>query len=223
KLYGTASTLVVETVFGELPVKNWTKSNFNGSEKISGHGIYKTILVRDHSCFKCVVSCKRSVRIDKGKYKLKENPTAGPELETVCSLGTLCMNDNIYAIAKANELCNRYGLDTISTGSVIAFAMECYEKKLITKEDLGGIDLKWGDPDAIIDCIKLITNKEKLGKSLALGTKRASEEIKGSENFVVTVKGLEVAMHEPRANQLIGLHYATTPYGGRHSSAIESI
>ncbi|NVM53848.1 MAG: aldehyde ferredoxin oxidoreductase family protein [Candidatus Helarchaeota archaeon] len=223
RLYGTPGTLVIETIFGELPVKNWMKSNFDGAEKITGHGMYKTILVKDHACLGCTISCKRSVRIDKGKYKLPENPTSGPELETLCALGTLCMNDNIYAIAKANDLCNRFGMDTISTGSTIAFAMECYEKGLISKADLGGIDLKWGDADAIIACVNLIAKKEGIGKLLAQGTTKASKNIKGSENFVVAVKGLEVAMHEPRANQMLGLHYATTPYGGRHSSAVESI
>ncbi len=223
KLYGSNGFLIFQLIIGDVPVKNWTKSNFDGAEKISGHAMYKTILVRDKACQGCVISCKRSVRIDKGKYALDQNPASGPEYETVAALGTMCMIDDIYAIAKANDLCNRYGLDTISTGSVIAFAMECYEKGLITKEDLGGMELKWGDPDALIACIKLIVKKEKLGALLSQGTKKASQVIKGSEKFAVTVKNLEVAMHDPRSNQLYGLHYATTPCGGRHSSAGEAL
>lgn len=223
KLYGSEMLISLQYIFGDVPIKNWKQSTFDGIEKVTGHAMYKTILVRDKACLGCVISCKRHVRIDKGKYKLDENPASGPEYETVAALGTLCMIDNIYAIAKANDLCNRYGLDTISTGSVIAFAMECYEKGLITKEDLNGIDLKWGNPDAMIACIKLITNKEKIGSILALGTKKASKEIEGSEKFAVTVKGLEVAMHDPRSNQMLGLHYATTPFGGRHSSGSEAI
>ncbi len=223
KLYGSAGTLSLQFLEGDVPVKNWTQSTFDGIEKISGHGMYKTILVRDKACQGCVISCKRSVRVDKGKYKLGENPVSGPELETVCALGTNIMLDNIYAIAKANDLCNRFGLDTISLGNVIAFAMECYEKGLITKDELNGIDLKWGDPDAVIACIELITNRVKIGDILAQGTRKASQEIKGSEHLSVDVKGLEVAMHDPRSNQLLGLHYATNPFGGRHSAATEAI
>ncbi len=222
QLYGSNGFLIVQLITGDVPVKNWTKSNFDGAEKISGHAMYEKILVRDKACQGCVVSCKRSVRIDHGKYKLSKNPASGPEYETVASFGPLCMVDNLYAITKANDLCNRYGLDTISAGNVIAFAMECYEKGLITKEDLGGLELNWGDPDALIACIELITKKQHLGALLSQGTKRASQEIEGSENFSVTVKGLEVAMHDPRSNQLLGLHYSTTPYGARHSSAAES-
>ncbi len=223
KLYGSAGTLSLQFLEGDVPVKNWTQSTFDGVEKISGHGMYKTILVGDKACQGCVISCKRSVRVDKGKYKLEENPASGPELETVCSLGTNIMLDNIYAIAKANDICNRLGLDTISLGNVISFAMECYEKGLISKEELNGIDLKWGDPDAVIACITLIANREKIGDLLAQGTKKASQKIAGSEHFSVDVKGLEIAMHDPRSNHLLGIHYATTPYGGRHSSASEAI
>ncbi|NVM30246.1 MAG: aldehyde ferredoxin oxidoreductase family protein [Candidatus Helarchaeota archaeon] len=223
KLYGSAGTMSLQFLMGDVPVKNWTQSTFDGMEKIGGHGMYKTILVRDKACQGCVISCKRSVRVDKGKYKLEENPISGPELETVCALGTNIMLDNIYALAKANDLCNRYGLDTISLGNVIAFAMECYEKGLITREELDGIDLKWGDPDAIIACIKLIANREKIGDLLAQGTRKASQKIEGSEHFSVDVKGLEVAMHDPRSNQLLGIHYASNPYGGRHSAATEAI
>lgn len=223
RLYGSAGSLSLQFLQGDVPVKNWTRSTFDGVEKISGHGIYKVILVRDKACMNCVISCKRSVRVDQGPYQLEENPASGPELETVCALGTNLLHDNIYAIAKANDLCNRYGIDVISVGNVIAFAMECYEKDLITSDDLGGIDLKWGDSNAILACIELINKKEKLGKLLALGTKAASRQIRGSETLSVDVKGLEVAMHDPRSNQLLGLHYATTPYGGRHSSATEAI
>ncbi|MHA1130565.1 MAG: aldehyde ferredoxin oxidoreductase family protein, partial [Candidatus Helarchaeota archaeon] len=222
KLYGSNGFLLFQLITGDVPVKNWTKSNFNGAEKISGHAMYKTVLVKDKACQGCVISCKRSVKIDKGKYKLPENPASGPEYETVAALGSMCMIDNIYAITKANDMCNRYGLDTISTGSVIAFAMECLEKGLITKEDLHGIDLRWGNPDSMIACIDLITKKRGLGALLAQGTKRASQEIEGSQNFSVNVKGLEVAMHDPRAMQMFGLHYVTTPYGGHHSSAGEA-
>ncbi len=223
KLYGSDMMLSLQYIFGDVPVKNWSQSSFQGIEKLSGNAMFKTILVRDKACLGCAISCKRHVRIDTGKYKLEENPASGPEYETIAALGTLCMVDNLKAVAKANDLCNRYGLDTISTGSVIAFAMECYEKGLITQDELDGINLQWGDADALIKCIKLIVTKEKLGALLARGSKQASKEIEGSENFSVTVKGLEVAMHDPRSSQILGLHYATTPFGGRHSSATEAI
>jgi len=167
----------------------------------------------------CVISCKRKVEINKGKHKLEENPASGAEYEAIASLGTNMEIDNIFAITKANDYCNRMGMDVITAGSVVAYAAECSEKGLITEDELDGIQLRFGDPDALIEALKLISERRKIGKLLSTGTKRASNEIEGSENLAVHVKGLEVAMHDPRSNFGMALHYSTNPYGGHHTSA----
>ena len=141
----------------------------------------------------------------------------GPEYETCASLGSLCMVDDLEAISKGNELCNKYSIDTISTGVSIAFAMECYEKGLLTKEDTGGIDLSWGNGDAVVQLIEKIARREGIGDILAEGVKRAAEKIgKGSEEWALHVKGMELPMHEPRGKKGVGLSYATGDRGASH-------
>jgi len=221
RIFGTPVMILLTILMGDTPAKNWTKPDMAGVEKLSGRSMFKTILTRNTACSGCVLACNREVKVT-GKYSLKENPAAGPEYETIAAFGTMCMIDNLNAISLANDICNREGLDTISTGSVIAYAMECYEKGLITKQDLG-FELKWGDPDAMLKCLNLIVNKKKIGNILALGVKKASREIEGSEKFIAHAKGLEVAMHDPRGSQALGLHYATAPCGARHTSGYEAI
>jgi aldehyde:ferredoxin oxidoreductase len=221
QLNGTNMGLIFQMLMGDLPVRNYQKATFENIKNLSSRHQWETILIGHHACQGCVISCKRKIEIKSGKYQLEENPASGPEYEAIASLGANLLIDDIYAVAKANDYCNRMGMDTISTGSVISYAMECYEKGLITKEDLGGIDLKWGDPDAMLALLKLIGERENF--ILSRGVKRASKEIEGSENFAVHVKGLEVPMHDPRSNFLLALHYATTPYGAHHTSAAEAL
>jgi aldehyde:ferredoxin oxidoreductase len=221
-LYGTPVMLLLQEMMGDTPVKNWTRTSMKGMEKLSGHYMYKTILTKNAACSGCVVSCNREIRIDKGKYKLEENPAAGPEYETIGTFGTMCMVDDLLAVSKANDICNRVGLDTITAGSIVAYAMECYEKGFITKEDLG-FELKWGDADAMLKCLDLIVKREKIGAILAQGVKKASKEIEGSDKLIAHAKGLEMPMHDPRYSQILGLHYATAPCGARHTSGYECI
>jgi len=142
---------------------------------------------------------------------------SGPEYETLGSFGSLCLNSNLESIAYMNMLCNEYGIDTISAGSAIAFAMEAYEKGIITKEDTDGIGLKWGDEEAILSMLKKILNNEGFGKLLGNGVKHAASVLGGdSEKFAVHVKGLELPMHDPRAFFGYGITYATSPRGGCH-------
>jgi len=213
--YGTARGVVAFEEMGNLPIKNWTKGRFPGAEKISGMRMAETILVGRKSCFACPVACGRYVRISDGPYAPLEG--YGPEYETIAALGSLCMNDNLEAIAKANDLCNRYGLDTISVGATIAFAMECYEKGLITKEDTGGIELNWGDPSAIIRTVELIGRQEGFGKILGEGSMRAARIIgRGAEKYAMHVKGLEIPMHNPYRFKEMGLQYAVSERGACH-------
>jgi aldehyde:ferredoxin oxidoreductase len=212
--YGTSVGVESFEEMGNLPVKNWTKSTFPNASKIGGRAMAETILIGRKSCFACPIGCGRYVEVKEGLYAFKGY---GPEYETVAALGSLCMNDNLESIAKANDLCNRLGIDTISTGASIAFAMECYDKGIITKDDTGGIELKWGDHETIVKMVELIGKKEGFGAILGEGSRRTAEKIgKGSEDRAMHVKGLELPMHSPYRFKEMGLQYAVSERGACH-------
>ncbi|GAW93548.1 hypothetical protein KKC1_26790 [Calderihabitans maritimus] len=214
--YGTAGGVLGAAALGDLPVKNWTVGSWmKGAEKISGEVMTEKILVGRYHCASCVVGCGRIVKIDKGPYRGVDG--AGPEYETLAGLGSVCMVDNLNAIALANQLCNQYGIDTISTGHAVAFAIEAYEKGLITKADTGGMELRWGDPDVVIALVHQIGKREGIGEILADGVKRAAEKIGGlASELALEVKGLEPAFHDPRALSSLAVAYATHPRGACH-------
>jgi aldehyde:ferredoxin oxidoreductase len=213
--YGTDGIMDMMHEYGDVPVKYFTKGEWaEGLKKIDGVAMSKTIYHKQYACYRCLVACGREIKVTSGKYAGLAG--AGPEYETCAAFGMLCMNDDLAAIAKANDLCNRYGLDTISTGNAVAFAMECYEKGLIGKDELG-FELKWGDPDAIVEAVRQIGEGEGFGKVLSEGVMRASRRIgRGAEEMAVHVKGLEVPMHDPRAFKGMGLQYATSHRGACH-------
>jgi aldehyde:ferredoxin oxidoreductase len=214
--YGTPYGVPIYNNLGILPTKNFQTGVFEGAEKISGETMTATIIKGIFGCVGCPVRCWRVVEVKNGKFEGDFND--GPEYETIASLGSLCLNDNLEAISYANHLCNLHSLDTISTGNVIAFAMECYEKGLITDEETGGVKLEWGDPDAIIKMIEMIATRKHFGNVLAEGVKKAAETIgKGAEAFALEVKGLEVPMHEPRGKKGVGIMYSTAARGAVHS------
>ena len=216
--YGTDGDLDDLDATGRLPTKNFAKSTFKGAERITGETMAETILIKRGTCFACPVAC---IRIVEAKKPYAVDPAyGGPEYETTAALGSLCMNDNLVAVSKANELCNKYSIDTISTGVTIAFAMECYEKGIITKKDTQGIDLTWGNDKAIMQLITKIAKREGIGNILAEGVKRAAERIgKGAEDFAIQIKGQEVPMHEPRGKKGLGISYATSNRGACHLQA----
>jgi len=212
--HGTSVGVEAFEVMGNLPVKNWTRGTFSGASKISGVTMAQTMLIGRKSCFACPIGCGRYVKIKKGPYALEGY---GPEYETIAAFGSLCMNDNLESIAKANDICNRAGIDTISTGATIAFAMECYEKGIITKKDTEGINLTWGNHEAIVRMTELIGRREGFGAILGEGSKRAAEIIgKGSEDFAIHVNGLELPMHSPYRFKEMGLQYAVSERGACH-------
>lgn len=215
---GTDGVLDDLNATGRLPTKNFREGTFEGTEKITGETMTDTILIERKACFGCGVGCKRVVE---AKEPYVVDPAyGGPEYESTAALGSFCMNDNLVAIAKANELCNKYTIDTISTGVTIAFAMECYENGLLTKEDIDGLDPTWGNHNAILQLVEKIGKREGFGNLLAEGTKRAAERIgRGAERFAMQVKGLELPMHEPRGKKGLGLSYATSIRGGCHVQA----
>lgn len=165
--YGTAGGILFAEEIGDLPVKNWCLGEWKeGARKISGQAISASILTGRYFCRACPIGCGRIVEYptQKGTFK-----GGGPELETLAALGSLCLIDDLKAISYGNELCNRLGLDTISTGSVIAFAMEAHEKGFIPKDLYEGIDLAWGNPLGMIEMVKRIGGREGLGGLLSEG------------------------------------------------------
>lgn len=210
---GTASGLIVFEQNGNLPIRNWTKGSFPGAEKITGATMTQKILKSPYPCRTCPIACGRKVKVESGPYAMEGS---GPEYETMAALGSLCFNSNLESIAKANDICNRLGIDTISSGQAIAFAMECYEKGLL--KDTGGVDLTWGNSDAVVKMCELIGKKEELGSILGEGVRRAAEAIgKGAEKFAIHVKGLEFPEHNPRKFKSMGVAYATSNVGANHN------
>jgi len=207
---------------GNLPIKNWFQGSWpEGAKKISGQKMADTILVNNYACGRCALRCGRVVRAAGGDHDKRE--IGGPEYETVGMIGANCLIDDLTAISKANELCNRYGMDTISAGGVIGFSMEAYERKLITKEDLGGIELNWGDGNAMIEMLHQIAFRRGWGNELANGVRKMAEKMGGiASEFAIHVKGLEPPAHDPRAKMSSALQLATSNRGACHLQAFTS-
>ncbi|WP_091461743.1 aldehyde ferredoxin oxidoreductase family protein [Acetomicrobium thermoterrenum] len=214
---GTAASVLGNNAAGILPTKNFRYGEFDRAEAISAKAMNEKILVAREGCYACPVRCKRAVKSD--RYGV-EPRFGGPEYETLASFGSLCLVDDIEVIAKANQMCNEYTLDTISTGMTIAFAMECFEANILTGDDTDGIELTFGNGEALLAMIEKIAKREGFGDVLAEGSKRASEIIgKGSEKFVLTAKGQELPMHEPRGKYSLALAYAASERGADHMVA----
>jgi len=217
-LYGSPQYLETLVKLGASPFYNYQRTSFKKGaniENIIATTIRKKYRVEDRACFTCPVACAKLCKAIEGPYK---GAMAEPEYETVWAFGPQCGNDDMNVIIAANERCDKYGLDTISVGVVIGFAMEAYERGLISKQDTNGIDLKFGNGDAIIELIEMIAFKKGFGAILSEGVKRAAEKIgKGSEKFAMHVKGMEMTGYEPRAFFGIGLSYATSSRGACHN------
>jgi aldehyde:ferredoxin oxidoreductase len=216
--YGTAGIVNVINTSGIFPTKNFQKGVFEHAEKISGEELARTYLRERRACAMCPIPCSRYSTLDEGPYKGVS--VEGPEYETIWAFGAHCYVDRLDAIIMANYLCNMYGMDTISTGGVIGFAMECFERGLIGLEDTGGVELKFGNAEAMIQMIHKIAKKEGFGAILSEGVARASRIIgKGSENFAMHVKGLEIPAYDPRGAKAQGLSYAVSNRGACHLRA----
>lgn len=201
---------------GILPTRNFRQGSFEGARQISGRAIVDTILVNRGTCYACPIACKREVKVENGSYTV-DPAYGGPEYETVGSLGSVCGIADLPAVAKGNELCNRYGLDTISCGMAIAFAMECFEAGYLTVKDTDGLDLRFGNAEAMLKLIPMIAERRGIGDLLAEGSLRAARKIGGkAEDLVLHVKGQEFPMHEPRGKRSLALGYAVSPTGACH-------
>ena len=215
KVYGTPAIIGLTNATGTLPTRNWTEGEFDGYEKISAETLKTKLFVKSKSCFACSVACRKVSAIKDGPYA--GTWVEGPEYETLFAFGSLCGNDNLESIVKANEICDRLGIDTISAGNVIAFAMECYEKGIITPKDADQIKLDFGNHEAIIQILRKIAYRKGLGKVLAEGTRKASQIIgRNSEKFAVHVKGLELPGYDPRGLKGVALAYAVSCRGACH-------
>jgi len=215
--YGTSMACDMVNIRGGFPTRNWQTGVFPDIEKINGFTLADTLLVDRKHCYACPISCGRVSVVKAGPYACKGE---GPEYESIGSFGGMCEIVNLEAITLAHNLCDDYGLDTISTGSSIAFAMECYEKGILTKSETDGLELKFGDPDVMTQLIHKIAKREGIGDFLAEGTKRMAEKLgKGTERFAMNVKGLEMPAYDPRAAKICGLGFATANRGGDHITA----
>jgi aldehyde:ferredoxin oxidoreductase len=214
--YGTVGDTDDLNAGGRLPTKNFSRGTFEAADQLTGETLVSSgLLTGRDTCWACSTNCKRVVD-SKEPYPL-DHELGGQEYETSTALGSFCLNTNRYAIAKANQLCNLYGLDTISTGVVIAFAMEAYEKGIITKEQTGGLEIKWGSTDAILKLVEMIGQRRGIGDLLGEGVWRAAQKLgKGAEEFALHVKGREVPMHEHRGKRNVGLMYAVADRGACH-------
>lgn len=213
--FGTGAGMAGFEKAGNLPVRNFRDGLFPGVSKIDGPAIRDTIRIKMDACFGCPVRCKKVVEV-KEPYSV-DPAYGGPEYETLAALGSNCGVEDLKAIAKGNELCGAYSLDTISTGGVIAFAMECFENELLTTKDTGGLELRFGNAEAMLRLIELIARREGIGDLLADGTLKAARRIgHGAEQFTVQVKGLEAGMHEPRLKAGLGLGFMVNPHGADH-------
>ncbi|UCB46442.1 MAG: aldehyde ferredoxin oxidoreductase family protein [Spirochaetota bacterium] len=219
RIGGTTVGLDFNESIGNHPVRNWYQGNWKeGAKKITGMTMVEKRLVKRYHCGQCVINCGRVVKASGGPFDGQE--IAGPEYETMSLLGSNCLVDDLDAVIKTNELCNRYGLDTISTGNCIGFAMEAFERGYITKNDADGLELSWGNAQAVIELVKMIGKRKAVGKLLGEGVRRAANELGGfAPEFALEVKGLEPPAHDPRAHFSVGLGLATSNRGACHLAA----
>ncbi len=216
--FGTAGVVSSNQAIGGLPTRNFTSGTFDKAEEISGAHMNKTILVRNESCWACAVRCKRVVEA-KEPYEV-DPEYGGPEYESIAALGSYLEIGDLVAVSKATELCNRYGIDTISMGGTLAFAMEAYENGLITKDELGGLDLKFGNADAALRMIAMVKDREGFGDVLAEGASAAAERIgRGAVKYAICSKRQEFPAHMPRVKASLALAYSTNPFGADHESS----
>jgi aldehyde:ferredoxin oxidoreductase len=217
--YGTGGDVVGFNLAGNLPTRNFHDGFFDHAEEISAGAVCETFGTGMGTCYACSIGCKKEVRIE-GPLEL-DPVYGGPEYETLAAFGSNCLINDAGVICKAHELCNRYGMDTISTGCTIAFAMECFEKGILTQADTDGVELSFGNTTAMLEMVASIAHRRGFGDLLAEGSHRAAKQIgKAAEECTLEVKGLEIPMHEPRLKKGMGLHYSIHGTGPDHCTGL---
>jgi aldehyde:ferredoxin oxidoreductase len=218
-VYGTTAFPEIQSAAGALPVDNFRRSRLDDATAVGGDTYNEILLQKRKGCYACPIRCKRGIALNDPKYGV-DSRYGGPEYETIAALGTNLNILDLKAIAKGNEICNRYCLDTISAGMTIAFACECFQEKIITKADTGGLELRFGDADLMIRLLEMIARRQGFGDLLAEGSSRLAVKwgvAAGSSHLAV--KGQEIPMHDPRVKVGVGIGFAVSTYGADHMTA----
>ncbi|MFN8455058.1 MAG: aldehyde ferredoxin oxidoreductase family protein [Anaerolineae bacterium] len=231
---GTPGAINSFNQVSNLPTRNFQDPYFEHAESISGELLHNTLIVDRDTCQVCPITCKQVVEYDNQEYQ--ENPHmrtnfyhklkidrayGGPEYESIGGLGSACGVDDLLAVTKANELCARWGLDTISVGMTVAFLMECVDRGIVTAEQTQGFLPRWGNASDLLLAVEMIAHRRGFGDKMALGSKRLAEIFgKDARTFTVEVKGLELPMHDPRLKHALGVGYAVAPMGADHNANI---
>ena len=218
-VYGTTAFAELLSAGGALPVDNFRRSALEDAKPVSGDTYNELLLKKRKGCYSCPIQCKRVIALDDPKYGV-DSRYGGPEYETIAGLGTNLKIVDLKAIAKGNEVCNRYCMDTISAGMTIAFACECFEDGVISREDTGGIELRFGDADLMLQLLEMTARREGFGDLLAEGSARLAKKwgVEG-QPCCLSVKGQEIPMHDPRVKVGVGMGFALSSYGADHMTA----
>jgi len=212
---GTPQNVLVHNSLGALPTRNFSNATFEGAEKVSGEYLNERFVAKIIGCSSCAMRCEHIALVPEGPYK---GTSTRVEYEPLWAFGPHCGVDRLDAIIKAMDLCNYYGLDSLSTGNIVGFAMDCYEHGILTKEDTGGIDLRFGNAEAMVEIVKKIGSREGVGDILAEGAKRAAEKIgKGAEKYANHIKGLEMTGYDIRGLKTAAVGYAVSFRGADHN------
>jgi aldehyde:ferredoxin oxidoreductase len=222
KKHGTTGDMAANDAAGDWPTKNWHSNSWGKAEQLYDQ-FFNKHLVKNHGCYTgCPIACGRISEVREGRFKTPVHE--GSEYESLSAFTAFVFNENIEAAIYATYLCNEFGIDTISAGAVIAFAMECYENGILKKKEVGGIDLSWGNPDALPELVRMISLREGIGDLLAEGVKIASERLgRGSEKYAIHGKGLEAPAHDPRSGKVLGITYGTANRGMCHIHPLEGM
>ena len=218
KYYGTSPPLIdMKRLVGDLPTKNHQTLIFKEAEKFGCKAVEK-YFVKSRACFACPIRCKKIHKIPSGKEGLIMKAS---EYESTCAFGPNCGSDDYRAILEANTLCDLFGMDTMSAGTVVAWLMECYEKGIVTKKDCDGLEMNWGNSGAIVTLMEKIANREGIGNLLAEGVYRAAQKLgRGSMKYAMHVKKMEMDLNDGRGHRSMGLTQATSPRGSCHMRSL---
>jgi len=221
KEHGTTGDIVSCDEAGDWPTKNWQSNSWGKGEELYEHFRQNNLVT--NGCYRgCPIACGRIVRVEGGRYETPEHE--GAEYESISTFTAYVLNEDMDAAVHSTWLCNEYGIDTISTGAVIAFAMECYEKGILRPEDVGDLDLSWGNAEALPRLVKMIAERQGIGGLLAEGVKRAAERLgRGAERFAIHGKGLEAPAHDPRSGKALAVAYGTANRGLCHIHPVEGM
>lgn len=214
--FGTSSAVAPFHSIGDLPIKYWSMGQWNDVSNITGEKLRKYHFIKRKSCYGCGIACGKIIKLKNLDTSIEESE--GPEYETIAGFGSMILNKNLESIALANHLCNDYGLDTISTSSVISLLYNLYNKMIIPRQDVDNLDLKWGNYESMLILIRKIAFREGIGDLLAEGSNQFGKEFKIPSDDIATVNNLEIPYHDIRACYGLALTYAFAPRGACHTS-----